>query len=162
MTMVDSMMKIKIRRPTKHERFTCPLFELTSDIPWHPEEYTEPELSTEDYNELVDQFEEKHLNIKRTERIVTDPAEYSKYFLFPGENVMKKTLQNTTRYGSINMRIPMRQHYKARNPLLSRRRILEPYATDTWFSTTTSYEGYNCAQIFAGVKSKSLPIRYEV
>jgi hypothetical protein len=69
---------------------------------------------------------------------------------------MKKTLQNTTKYDSINMRIPMRQHYKARNPLLSRRRILEPYATDTWFSTTTSYEGYNCAQIFAGVKSKTV------
>jgi len=69
---------------------------------------------------------------------------------------MKKTLQNTTRYGSINMRIPVRQHYKARNLLLSRRRILEPYATDTWFSTTTSYEGYNCAQIFAGVKSKTV------
>jgi hypothetical protein len=56
--MVNSMMTIKIRRPTKHERFKCPLIELTSDIPWHPEEYTEPELSSEDYNELVDQFEE--------------------------------------------------------------------------------------------------------
>jgi len=58
MTMVNSMMTIKIRRPTKHERFKCPLIELTSDIPWHPEEYTEPELSSKDYNELVDQFEE--------------------------------------------------------------------------------------------------------
>ena len=154
--MVDSMMTINIRRPTKHERFTCPLIDLTSNIPGHPEEYTDPELSSEDYNELVDQFEERHLNIKRTERIVPDPAEYSKYFLFPVENVMKKTLQNTTKYDSINMRIPMRQHYKARNPLLSRRRILEPYATDTWFSTTTSYEGCNCAQIFSGVKSKTV------
>ena len=70
--------------------------------------------------------------------------------------IIKKTLQNTTRHRSINMQIPIRQHYKARNPLLSRRRILEPYTTDTWFSTTTSYEGYNCAQIFAGVKSKTV------
>jgi len=48
----------------------------------------------------------------------------------------------------------MRQHYKARNPILQRRRINEAYATDTWFSTVTSYEGYNCAQIFYGYKSK--------
>ena len=67
---------------------------------------------------------------------------------------MKKTLQNTTIFGSINMRIPMRQHYKSRNPLLQRRRLLEPFSTDTWFSTVTSYEGYNCAQIFVGEKSK--------
>ena len=27
------------------------------------------------------------------------------------------------------------------------------YATDTWFSTVKSYEGYNCAQVFYGTKS---------
>jgi hypothetical protein len=30
---------------------------------------------------------------------------------------------------------------------------MEPWATDTWFSKTTSYEGYNCAQIFVGQNS---------
>ena len=48
----------------------------------------------------------------------------------------------------------MRQHYKSRNPLLQRKRLMEPFSTDTWFSTVTSYEGYNCAQIFVGNNSK--------
>ena len=48
----------------------------------------------------------------------------------------------------------MRWHDKSRNIILQRRRINEPYATDTWFYTTTSYEGYNCAQIFYGTSSK--------
>ena len=47
----------------------------------------------------------------------------------------------------------MRHHYKSRNPLLNRRRINEPYASDTWFSTVPSYEGYSSAQVFYGVKS---------
>ena len=58
---------------------------------------------------------------------------------------MKKTLQHTTRLGKISLRIPLRQHWKSRSPLLQRKRLHEPEATDTVFSTTTSYEGYNCA-----------------
>ena len=30
---------------------------------------------------------------------------------------------------------------------------MEPWATDTVFFDTTSYEGYNCAQVFVGIKS---------
>ncbi len=30
---------------------------------------------------------------------------------------------------------------------------MEDYATDTWFSTVTSYEGYNAVQLFYGTKS---------
>ena len=92
--------------------------------------------------------------LKKTTRPDLDPAVYKKYFMNPSSEVVQRTLKNTTRYGNINLRIPMRQHYKSRNPLLSRRHISEDYATDTWISTVTSYEGYNCAQIFCGVKSK--------
>jgi hypothetical protein len=42
------------------------------------------------------------------------------------KRTMVKTLENTTELGSINLRIPMRQHYKSRNPILQRRRIGEP------------------------------------
>ena len=54
------------------------------------------------------------------------------------------------------MRIPMRQHYKSRNPILQRKRFMEPVATDTWFSSVTSYKGYNCTQSFFGTKSKTM------
>ena len=80
--------------------------------------------------------------------------EYSENFLFPGDKALAKTFDNTTQLGRMNLRIPMQRHVKSRNPILQRRRINEPYATDTWFSTTTSYEGYNCVQLFYGTKSR--------
>ena len=33
---------------------------------------------------------------------------------------------------------------------------MEPFATDTWFSKVTSFEGYNCCQLFVGEKSKQI------
>ena len=152
--LVEGMISMKIRKPTKRELINCEMVELTADIPWFPEHQNEEELGETEYNELVQEVENRKINISKTKKMKEDPTQFMKYFLHPGEEVMKKTLQNTTRFGSINMRIPMRQHYKARNPILQRRRIMEPYATDTWFSTIQSYEGYNCAQIFYGTNSK--------
>ena len=48
----------------------------------------------------------------------------------------------------------MRLHVKSRNPILQKHCINDLYATDTWFSTTTSYEGYYCAHIFYDTRSK--------
>jgi len=48
----------------------------------------------------------------------------------------------------------MRKHHKSCNPLLARNRLREGYATDTIFSKVTSFEEYNCAQGFVGIKSK--------
>jgi hypothetical protein len=96
------------------------------------------------------------MNLKRTKIVPYDLQEIARYFYYPGDTVLKKTIENTTRLGTINTRVPMRQHYKSRNPLLQRRRIKESYVTDTWFSRVTSYEGYNCAQVFYGMGSKML------
>ena len=154
----DSMLSIKIRKPTTQELEECEMIDLTSDLPWNPNELSDDDLSKDQYSNLITMCEDleelRVMNVKKTFRKEPDAELYTKYFMNPGSEVMQKTLQNTTRYGSINLRIPMRQHYKSRNPILSRRRIYEDYATDTWFSTVTSYEGYNCAQIFCGVKSK--------
>ena len=147
------MVSLKIRKPTPHEIDNCELVELTNEMPWHPEHLNDKELSKIDYGVLVDTTDKRHMAIRKTRRMSYDPKHYNPYFLYPGYTVMVKTLENTTQYGSINMRVPMQQHYKSRNPLLQRRRINEPYATDTWFSTVTSYEGYNSAQIFYGIKS---------
>ena len=37
---------------------------------------------------------------------------------------MKKILQHTTRLGKISLRIPSRQHWKSRNPLLQRKNCM--------------------------------------
>jgi hypothetical protein len=152
-TMIEGLLVLKIRKPSPQELTTCDTVEVTRDIQWTPEAISEPELSKSDYDQLVQTTQQRNLRLHHTTRLPKDPAIYAPYFLYPGRIVMQKTLQNTTQYGSINMRIPMRQHYKSRNPILNRRRINESYASDTWFSTTPSYEGYNSAQVFYGIKS---------
>jgi hypothetical protein len=156
-TTVEAMLCVKIRKPTDHELNTCTVIDITSPEPWYPENINDAELTEQDYDDLVAEHDRRKLNMQRTLSKKDDQKgdKYEGHFLYPGKTVLEKTLQNTTQYGSINMRIPMRQHYKSRNPILQRRRINEPYSTDTWFSTTTSYEGYNCAQVFHGVTSKT-------
>ena len=76
------------------------------------------------------------------------------HFLYQGKKILIKSFKNTTQLGRINLHIPMIGHVKSRNPILQLRCINEPYAIDTWFSTTIGYEGYNCAHIFYGTMSK--------
>ena len=157
--MVDAMMCLKIRKPTEQELNSCEVIDITSPEPWHPYDIVDEEdtLSIAQYNELVEQVEHRQLlNYKRHKEEPPKIQQYAPFFLYPGEEVMRQTLKNTTRYGSINMRIPMRQHYKSRNPILQRHRFNESVATDTWYSTVTSYEGYNCVQSFYGVNSKTM------
>ena len=130
--MVDAMMCLKIRKPTEAEIDTCEVIDITSPEPWHPYDVSDDThpISSKQYEELVHSYEERQLNLKKHKDEPIKIEKNSPYFLYPGETVMKKTLQNTTRYGSLNMRIPMRQNYKSRNPLLQRRRFLEGAATD--------------------------------
>ena len=51
------------------------------------------------------------------------------------------------------MRIPLRQHFKARNRSLFVKRLRETFATDTFFSSKTGINGETCAQIYVGKKS---------
>ena len=160
-TLDEGLMTIKIRRPTKqdYDLYGGNIIEFTSPDEWRPEQITEKPLTRDEYLALVGRVEkhlEHHINATKTRIPEADVDKLARFFLYPGETVLKQTLQNTTQYGSINMRIPMREHYKARNPLLSRRRITEPYATDTKFATVTSFEGYNCMQTFLGINSKHI------
>ena len=81
--------------------------------------------------------------------------EHDSHILYPGEKSLIKTFSTTTQIGRMNIRIPMRRHVKSSNQILQCRLINEPYATDTWFSTTKSYEGYNCAYIFIAQGQRS-------
>ncbi len=139
---------------------TLEIVDLTSPLPWHPTDISDdsPEITDQQYLSLVSKVEqdERNLNVKRSRKDNLDPVKFQEFFLFPSPEIMEQTMKNTTLYGSINKRVPMQQHYKSRNPILQRRRINEGYATDTWFSTVTSYEGYNCVQAFYGIDSKMM------
>jgi hypothetical protein len=56
--------------------------------------------------------------------------------------------------GNIFGRVPQRMHIYSRNPWANIPRFPEGCATDTLFSTVTSYEGYNCMQWFVMMRSK--------
>ena len=178
---------LKIRRPSEQEMTMddMPILNLSAPSEWIPSDITYPEVDATTYNTLV---ERKHKNNKHLEaeyedidEIVDDDEEieedlrvtyysftrpqepiytdYTSHFLYPPENIMRETFRNTTQLGTTNTRhLPMKKHYKNRNPLLQSRRLNEGYATDTMFSTITSYEDYNCAQVFVGLESKKISL----
>ena len=133
-------------------------------MPWYPDKVHTEKLDQSEYLSLldeVDEAEEKRSLMIRKTRDQRDSNWWraNSYFLYPGEKVMKKTLQHTTRLGKISTRVPMRIHYKSRNPLLNRARLNEGYSTDTIFASVTSFEGYNCAQPFVGNLSRYRSIK---
>jgi hypothetical protein len=138
LTLRDAMVTLKIRKPNSLELKECFLVDLTSDLPWEPTEHQEEEISSMEYDALVAEQEAigniAHLNVLGKGDTISKSTEthlqartkvprwqqYEKYFMFPGEQVMKETMKNTTMLGKFNMRLPLRQHYHSRNPLLNR------------------------------------------
>ena len=68
-------------------------------------------------------------------------------------DVIKKTAKCTTNYAIMEDRGTLKRHRKSRHPQLNRKRLMEKYATDTWFASVKAKTGESCAQIFVGMKS---------
>ena len=68
-------------------------------------------------------------------------------------DVCEKTLKATTQYARNTLRLPLRDHYKARFPPLNVRRLNETFVTDTFSSLCKALGGYMCAQIYVGKTS---------
>ena len=66
---------------------------------------------------------------------------------------IRRTLDHTTLLAKNHMRIPMRRHFRSREPVLNRNRLGEEYATDTFFAESAALDGSTCAQLFTGCKS---------
>jgi len=52
-----------------------------------------------------------------------------------------------------HVRLPMRMHFKSRNPALNAKRLNEVFATDTFFSSEKALGGYTMAQLYVGKTS---------
>ena len=76
---------------------------------------------------------------------------------FP-KDVIKQTLDRTTQMAHYIMLFPMRKHLKSMFKMLRRPRLNETVATDTYFSSETSLEGYNCAQVYYGCTSGTIHV----
>ena len=136
----------------------CEIIDITSIMPWNPHTLNDEQSTMEEaeYAELLGMSDERKMNMKmkKHEHVKQHPEEIAPFFFYPKEKVLEKTLECTTQFGAIHGHFPMQIYHKSRNPLLQRRKINEDYATDSWFSTVTSYEGHNGAQGFYGIKSK--------
>ena len=94
-------------------------------------------------------------------RAVPAKVNYDKmapYFLYRSKEVIKKTLENTTQMAKAVINSPLRRHLKSRFLMLRHRRLNEVIATDTYFSSTKSIEGYWCSQVFVGLTSRRITV----
>jgi hypothetical protein len=86
----------------------------------------------------------------------TDYERLSPYFAFRPHDVIQNTLRQTTQLAKSTIQYPMRRHLKSRFQMLRHKRLNVVIATDTYFASERSIEGYYCAQFFFGMTSKSL------
>lgn len=130
------------------------MIDLTAPETWNLDKFNKEPISRLEYFDLFNKHHQRNVNIKISTNKDIPIDKIRTYLLFPSNQVITKTIANTTQYGSIDARVPFCQHYRSRNPILQRRCINEPYATNICFTNkVTSYEGYTCAQIFVGINS---------
>ena len=137
----NGLLTINIRKPTEHELHTCDMVVLTSEDPWDPCAINDVDISGADYMEFCASYDAKQPRILCAKRSVVRPAkldEIAPYLLYPGKDAVAKTLEATTQLGKLSKQVPLGPHLKARNPILSKKRLIEKWATDTWFANCTS------------------------
>ena len=160
LTMSRALMQFPIRRPTRAEQRSCPTVELTSAIPWDPTIHHDEQMDPDDYmalcNAIPDCDDLRQVYLAWSRHLPQNVTKVAPYLLHPGKLTTENTLKATTQLGTISTRIPLRPHIRSRNPLLTCKRFMEDYATDTWYFSPRSYEGFTCCQLFYGLKSKRI------
>ena len=75
-------------------------------------------------------------------------------FAYAPLDVLQRTWKATTQYARNILQLPMRKHFKSRNPGLNVPRRNEPVATDTVFSDVPAIDsGVTAAQLYVGTES---------
>ena len=68
-------------------------------------------------------------------------------------DIVKRTKDCTTQYAAKGYVGDLKNSEKSKYPMFNVKRLMEKYATDTWYASTKDISGANCAQIFVGMKS---------
>ena len=114
------------------------------------------------FHKVEDDMDKEDLAGKfKVHRAVPAKINYDKllpYFLYRPKRVIQKTLENTTQLAKAVVNTPLRRHLKSRFLMLRHPRLNEVVATDTYFSSTKSIEGYTCAQVFVGLTSRRITV----
>ena len=77
-------------------------------------------------------------------------------FGWKSQDLIKKTFDCTTQLAKNVVRLPLHQHFNARDPSLNVRRIWEVMATDSFFASVVAIGGITCAQFYVGKRKKSI------
>jgi hypothetical protein len=128
--------------------------ELLPDLGHAPDEYFVPEdemiekefigthINTHlwgEYNHFDDYIDacirEVHVNRYQRGPVTHDLSQLAPNFGFIPENRILKTIENTTQYGRVETRWPMRQHFKSRSPQYNIRHLPDEFATDAIISS---------------------------
>ena len=148
-------MTINVSNLLKFELNTFEVIEINKNEILTPHLYSEDPMNENDNSQKKSEFEDKWsvdtklISISESRKHI---KEYDAHFSYPGEKVFLKTFNNTTQLGRMNLHTPMIRNVKSRNSIIQLCFINDMYATDTWFSATTSYEWYNCAHVFYGTR----------
>ena len=95
-----------------------------------------------------------HINSHDVTPAKLDYEKLRPYFGWVNADVVQKTIEQTTQWGTVVHNVPMRKHLKSRNPVLNVPRRQEAVATDTVYSDTPAVDcGVKLAQIFIGKQS---------
>ena len=112
-----------------------------------------------DYSSDIIQTSDPHASrLSRALSKKVDLDSLRPYFGWRPVDVIRETLKRTTQLAANVIHYPLRRHLKSRFMQLRHRRLNEIIATDTWFSTYPSLEGFNCAQVFYGCTSRRLDV----
>ena len=68
-------------------------------------------------------------------------------------DLVKRTKAYTTQYASHAYMGDLKNWGKSKFPMFNVKRLMEKYATDTWYASEKDISGATCVQIFSGMKS---------
>ena len=144
-----------IRMPSHDELENCPIIDWCV-APWDPSEEYDISDNEDAMPSLTADVElDPAISLNARSRVQEpDWSWLQKCFLNKPMKVIKNTVRATTQFATNIVSYPLKRHFKSRFPALNVRRINEPVATDTFFSTIPAIGGATCAQIFVGLISK--------
>jgi hypothetical protein len=156
--------------PTDNDVHDLTWVTFTSDCEWNPNVISAPGAMINDPTLQVPE-DYQHHNIYRlnnlgriveshdVSRVPLPAIELQANFGWVHVERIQQTLNNTSQFARIHMRLPQRKHYRSRFPGLNVKRMSEIVATDTFFSDTPAHGilghgGATMAQFFVGRSSQ--------
>ncbi len=129
----------------------------TKDTIEVPNSYPSPVFIQNGTSNVKQEVIEETSMHERAHNAIPDKWDYAKlspYFAYPPRHTIQHTLCNTTQLAKAIIRFPLCRHSKSRFQMLRAPRLNEVVATDTYFASTKSIEGYTCGQVYYGCSSR--------